>query len=115
MPTHALPDLPGPVSEERIAALAAELAAARPPLELIREPGARERLSRDFFEYSPVLRPLLEGRVAQLVVRAATVEQVRVVAGACARRQVPLTVRGAGTGNYGQCVPLAGGVVLDLS
>jgi FAD/FMN-containing dehydrogenase len=37
------------------------------------------------------------------------------VAGACARHQVPLTVRGAGTGNYGQCVPLAGGLVLDLS
>ena len=28
---------------------------------------------------------------------------------------VPVTVRGAGTGNYGQCVPLRGGIVLDLS
>ena len=28
---------------------------------------------------------------------------------------VPVTVRGAGTGNYGQCVPLEGGIVLDLS
>ena len=26
-----------------------------------------------------------------------------------------MTVRGAGTGNYGQCVPLEGGIVLDLS
>ena len=28
------------------------------------------------------------------------------------RHGVPLTVRGAGTGNYGQCVPLDGGVVM---
>lgn len=26
-----------------------------------------------------------------------------------------MTVRGAGTGNYGQCVPLHGGVSLDMS
>ena len=31
------------------------------------------------------------------------------------RQSVPVTVRGAGTGNYGQCVPLEGGIVLDLS
>ena len=29
--------------------------------------------------------------------------------------EIPVTVRGAGTGNYGQCVPLEGGIVLDLS
>ena len=26
-----------------------------------------------------------------------------------------MTVRGAGTGNYGQCVPLEGGIVPDLA
>ena len=29
--------------------------------------------------------------------------------------RVPITVRGSGTGNYGQCMPLHGGVILDLS
>ena len=37
------------------------------------------------------------------------------IAAACARHRVPLTVRGGGTGNYGQAVPLAGGVVLDMA
>ncbi|HYP04223.1 MAG TPA: FAD-binding oxidoreductase, partial [Cyanobium sp.] len=115
MPASVLPDLPQPVSEERIAALAAELTSLQPFLELIREAGERARLSRDYHDYSPVLTPLLEGRVAQLAAKAVSVEQVLAVAGACSRHGVPLTVRGAGTGNYGQCVPLAGGLVLDLS
>jgi len=34
------------------------------------------------------------------------------LAKACSRQGVPLT-RASGTGNYGQSVPLAGGVVLD--
>ena len=37
------------------------------------------------------------------------------VAAACARHRIPLTVRGGATGNYGQCVPLEGGVVLDMA
>ena len=39
---------------------------------------------------------------------------MRIVA-ACHRHRVPLTVRGGGTGNYGQAMPLRGGIVLDLS
>ncbi|MFM7634122.1 MAG: FAD-binding oxidoreductase [Cyanobacteriota bacterium] len=109
---------------DQIRALAAELAAADPGLPLLGplQPGSPpalalelQRLSRDYFDYSPVLVPLLEGRQADLVVKAGSLEQVVLVAGACARQRVPLTVRGAGTGNYGQCVPLQGGVVLDLA
>jgi len=98
-------------------ALRSELAQQHSALGLIgaENPAELARSSRDFFEYSPVLVPLLEGRLAQLVARPTTTAEVMAVAGACARHGVPLTCRGAGTGNYGQCVPLSGGVVLDLS
>src|SRR5208283_1187968 len=33
----------------------------------------------------------------------------------CFAARVPITARGGGTGNYGQAMPLHGGVVLDLS
>ncbi len=109
--------LPARPSEGQIAALAAELRTADPALRLVAadQPGQLERFSRDFFDYSPVLIPQLQGQRAQLVALATTVDQVRLVAGACSRHRVPLTVRGAGTGNYGQCVPLCGGLVLDLT
>jgi len=105
------------LSPSRIAALAAELQRLDPALALVgpEAPAELERLSRDYFDYSPVLVPQLQDCRAQLVAAAITVEQVRLVAGACARQRVPLTVRGAGTGNYGQCVPLQGGLVLDLT
>ncbi len=116
----ALPTkLPLPATAEQLDALAAELSGAAAGgargLRLIRGGPELERLSRDCFDYSPVLTPLLAGRHAQLVVKASDTDQVRRVAAACARQGVALTLRGAGTGNYGQCVPLAGGVVLDLS
>ena len=74
-----------------------------------------ERLSQDFYWFSPVLKPLLDGKVADAVARPKTEDEIRAVIAACARAGVPLTVRGSGTGNYGQCVPLCGGVLLDLS
>jgi FAD/FMN-containing dehydrogenase len=109
--------MPFPPSDEQIDALAAELRRLDPSLALVTaaEAGELERLSRDYYDYSPVLAARFQGKRAQLAVRATTVAQVRLVAGVCARHGVPLTVRGAGTGNYGQCVPLAGGVVLDLT
>ena len=71
--------------------------------------------SRDFFWYSPVLKAQLHDKCADLVVEARDEADVLKVAAICARNGLPLTVRGAGTGNYGQCVPMAGGVVLDTT
>ncbi len=73
-----------------------------------------ETLSKDFYWYSPILKRQLDDKRADLVVRPASVEELKAVISACSRAGVPVVPRGAGTGNYGQCVPLYGGVVLDL-
>jgi len=115
------PERPTP---ERLTALASELASRDPSLQLLGPAGVDpdprlladlQRCSRDAHDFSPVLAPLLAQRRADLVARVQRLEQVQLLAGACARHGVPLTVRGAGTGNYGQCVPLCGGVVLDFT
>ncbi len=85
------------------------------PSRVITQPSVVERLSRDFYWYSPILRPLLDGKRADLVVQPLTTDEVRHILAFCYQHSIPVTTRGAGTGNYGQAVPLAGGVVLDLS
>ena len=74
-----------------------------------------ETLSKDFYWYSPVLKRKLEDKRADIVVRPASMDELRAVVAACCRARVPVVPRGAGTGNYGQCVPLYGGVVIDMS
>jgi FAD/FMN-containing dehydrogenase len=74
-----------------------------------------DRLSHDFYWYSPVLRPQLVNKAGDVAVQPVSVEEVLAVMRFAGQRNIPVTVRGAGTGNYGQCVPLEGGIVLDLS
>jgi FAD/FMN-containing dehydrogenase len=73
------------------------------------------RRSRDFFWYSPILNEQLNGKSADLIVAPRDEADVMRVAAVCARHRVPLTVRAGGTGNYGQAVPLEGGVLLDIT
>ena len=82
---------------------------------VLSQPQIVERLSRDFYWYSPVLRRQLDGKVGDLVVQPLNASEVQRVLRYAYARNLPITVRGAGTGNYGQAVPLHGGVVLDLS
>jgi FAD/FMN-containing dehydrogenase len=77
------------------------------------DPVTVRRRSRDYYWFSPIVRASLDGRHADLVVEPRDEAEVMAVASACARLSIPLTVRGAGTGTYGQAVPLHGGVVLD--
>lgn len=94
-----------------IAGLAAELGT----IPTIADPGRIRNKSRDFYWYSPILREQLEQVRADLVVVPETEADVVQTLRACHARRIPVTVRGAGTGNYGQAMPLRGGVVLDLS
>ncbi len=78
-------------------------------------PAVLDRLSHDFYWYSPVLRPKLVGKKGDVAVQPVNVDEVLGVLRFAGERGVPVTIRGAGTGNYGQCVPLEGGIILDLS
>jgi FAD/FMN-containing dehydrogenase len=82
---------------------------------IVTEASAVRRRSRDFFWYSPILNASLHGKSADIIVAPRTEADVIKTAALCATRRIPLTSRGAGTGNYGQAVPLEGGVLLDLS
>ena len=100
---------------EPLASLRAELRALLGAEQVIDGGDALAGLSKDFFWYSPVLRRQLDGKLADLAVRPGSVAELRAVVRACFRAGVPIIPRGAGTGNYGQCVPLYGGVVIDLA
>lgn len=78
-------------------------------------PAIVKQKSRDFFWYSPVLKRQLDHIVAEMVVTPANEQEVVTVLAACHELGIPVTPRGAGTGNYGQAMPLSGGIVLDLS
>ena len=70
--------------------------------------------SRDFFWYSPVLKDRLDHVTGDFIVRPRSEGEVIEVLKTCYRHDVPVTTRGAGTGNYGQAMPLAGGCVMHL-
>ncbi|MBD2451689.1 FAD-binding oxidoreductase [Nostoc sp. FACHB-152] len=91
------------------------LRAAFTGIETITDPHQVAKLSQDYHTFSPILVPKLAGKVGDIVVRPANEEEVLEVAATCAKLRVPVTVRGAGTGNYGQCVPMHGGVILDMT
>ena len=84
-------------------------------LEIITDPHQITKLSLDYYHFSPILQQKLQDKRGDIVIRPATEVQVIEIAQTCVKYQVPLTVRGAGTGNYGQCIPLEGGVILDTS
>ncbi len=100
------------MSEDMAAGLSALIAdAAR----VITAPAIVERLSKDFYWYSPVLKRQLQSKRGDIVVQPVDVDEVLAIARYAGEHGVPLTVRGAGTGNYGQCIPLHGGIVMDLA
>lgn len=104
-----------PVDPARLDALTAELTALFGADAVSRDPDARLTASTDWAHMSPVLSPLLPGGVADIVVSPPDADGIAAAVGAAHRHRVPITVRGQGTGNYGQAIPLFGGLVLDTS
>lgn len=81
---------------------------------VVTTPATVERLSKDFYWYSPVLKPMLESKKGEVVVYPLKTGEIVEILRFCYVQDIPVTARGAGTGNYGQAIPLQGGVVLDL-
>lgn len=79
------------------------------------ELAARERASVDGARMSPVISEQLPLGFADLVAYPADAEQIAATVAAAVRHGVPITPRGKGTGNYGQAIPMGGGLVLDMS
>jgi FAD/FMN-containing dehydrogenase len=78
----------------------------------------RERLTKlslDYYHFSPILQEQLQAKRGDLAVFPTTETEVLRIAQVCVQNKIPLTVRGAGTGNYGQCIPLQGGIILETS
>lgn len=95
----------------RIAALIADLG----DVPVVTEEKVVRKKSRDFFWYSPILNEELKTKSADLIAMPRNeAELVRLVA-VSARHRVPITPRGGATGNYGQAVPMEGGVLLDMT
>ena len=92
----------------------AGLIAALGDIPVVTEMGVVRRKSRDFFWYSPILNKRLHGLAADVIVEPRDEADVLVTLAACVERRIPVTARGGATGNYGQAVPLKGGVLLDM-
>lgn len=83
-------------------------------LDLDDNPKTVQQKSRDFYWYSPILKEQLQNVVGDFVVAPRNQEEIIEILATCWKYDVPVTVRGAGTGNYGQAMPLFGGVILHM-
>ena len=85
------------------------------PYELIDSGTALSAKSRDFFWYSPVLKDRLDHIKADFSVSPKNQDEVIHILKVCYKYNIPVTVRGSGTGNYGQAMPLAGGCIIHMN
>jgi len=98
-----------------VAGLVAELRALLGDDGVSVEPAVRERASLDGARLSPVIMEQLPLGLADVVAWPASAEQLAATVAAAVRHGVPVTPRGKGTGNYGQAIPMSGGLVLDTT
>jgi FAD/FMN-containing dehydrogenase len=103
------------MNDTAIAALETELRDLLGERGVTTEPALLERASVDGSRLSPIIREQLPLGLAELVAYPSTADQVAEVVAAAVRLGVAITPRGKGTGNYGQAIPMSGGLVLDLS
>jgi len=83
---------------------------------VVTDPELVRRRSRDMTaQFSPVMKQDALAHTAEVLVRPRDKADVLRIAAAAARSRMPLVMRGAGTCNFGQGIPLAGGALVDMT
>lgn len=75
----------------------------------------RAAAAKDFSWVSPLISQNIPRTLPDVVVSPTDIDGVRLVALWAFHNEVPLTPRGRGTTNYGQTIPLARGIVCDMT
>ncbi|WP_046174206.1 FAD-binding oxidoreductase [Domibacillus indicus] len=74
-----------------------------------------KKMSRDYYWYSPVLKKQLDGYAGDCVAVPRNEEELSDILSFAVQHRLPVVPKGGGTGNYGQIIPLNGGIVLDTT
>lgn len=77
--------------------------------------GDRTRASTDWAKMSPILDAQLPLGLCDVVAFPPSADAVADIVALAVEYRIPVTPRGKGTGNYGQAIPMSGGLVLDMS
>ncbi|QED47043.1 FAD-binding oxidoreductase [Cytobacillus dafuensis] len=83
--------------------------------QVITDSSSLERLSKDYYWYSPVLKEMLDNKIADCIAVPENENDMINILLMAVKERIPVTVRGAGTGNYGQIIPINGGILMDIS
>ncbi len=104
-----------PSGEGAVAGLAAKLRGLLGPDRVSVDRAARAAASADWARLSPILSARLPAGLADVVARPYTRDELAATVGLAHRHRVPVTVRGDGSGEQGQAIPLHNGLVIDAT